>query len=167
MAYAQQELVSNSCQPYFDHHKRSIHYSYSVSSQIHDYSNNWDFDGDGTTDGLYFIGTGGAHLYFYLRMVLSSDKEVRDFPFLELDMPCLGDISELKNSKFYPPPIFPQFVVDSFHSNGLGSDANDKIYLHLDSYATIPTEWKKKGVSSRHLLLHYDKGQMTIKNFIE
>src|SRR3954471_2996099 len=76
--YAQSDTVpGNSCQPYFNSKKVSINYSYSVSTQTHDYSNNWDFDGDGKTDNLYFIGTGGAHLYFYLRIVLSSDKKVR------------------------------------------------------------------------------------------
>jgi hypothetical protein len=166
--YAQSDTVpGNSCQPYFDSKKISIHYSYSTSNQTHDYSNNWDFDADGKTDELYFIGTGGAHLYFYLRIVLSSDKKVRNFPFLNLDFPCLGDIAELKNAKFYPTPAFPQFVVDNFPTGGLRDNANDKIYLHLDNYSTIPTKWKKRGVNSRYLLLQYDKGEMTIKNFIE
>jgi hypothetical protein len=161
------EEIGNSCQPFFDDNKISIHYSYTVAIQTHNYSGNWDFDGDGNTDELYFIGTGGAHLYFYLRIVLSSDKKVRNFPFLELDLPCLGRITELKNAKFYPPPLLPQFVVDKFYTNGLGNNTNDKIYLHLDDSHTIPTEWRKKGVTTRYLLLWYDKGEMTIKNFIE
>ncbi len=167
-AYAQSDTVpiSNSCQSYFDSKKVSIHYSYSASNLTHDYSNNWDFDADGKTDELYFIGTGGAHLYFYLRIVLSSDKKVRNFPFLELDMPCLGDITQLRDAKFYPPPVYPQFVVDNFQTGGLGDNANDKIYLHLDSYSTIPAEWKKRGVTSHYLLLQFDKDEMIIKNFI-
>jgi len=165
--YAQSDTVSgNSCQSYFEIKKVNIHYSYSVRNQTHDYSNNWDFDGDGKTDKLYFIGNGGAHLYFHLRLILSSDKKIRDFPFLNLDMPCLGEIAELKNAKFYPPPAFPQFVVDNFATGGLGDNANDKIYLHLDKYSTIPSELKKRGVTSRYLLLYYDKREITIKNFI-
>jgi hypothetical protein len=57
------EEIGNSCQPYFDGNKVSLHYSYSLANQTHNYSGNWDFDGDGNTDELYFIGTGGAHLY--------------------------------------------------------------------------------------------------------
>jgi hypothetical protein len=161
------QIPGNSCQSYFNNKKISIHYSYTVSTQTHDYSNNWDFDGDGETDGLYFIGTGGAHLYFYLRIVLSSDKKVQDFPFLQLDFPCLGDITELKKAGFYPPPFFPQFVIDQFSTGELGDDANDKIYLHLDRSFTIPPKWKKRGVSSAYLLLRYMKGEIVIKNFIE
>lgn len=160
------EEIGNSCQPFFDDNKVSLHYSYSVANQTHNYSGNWDFDGDGDTDELYFIGTGGAHLYFYLRIVLSSDKKVRNFPFIELDLPCPGRITELENANFYPPPLLPQFVVDKFYT-GPGDNINDKIYLHLDHAHTIPTEWKKKGVTTRYLLLRYDKGEMTIKNFIE
>lgn len=166
--YAQSDTIpGNSCQPYFDIKKTSIHYSYSTTNQTHDYSGNWDFDGDGKTDELYFIGTGGAHLYFYLRIVLSSDKKVRDFSFLNLDMPCLGSIDELKNANFYPSPSLPQFVVDYFPTGGLGDDANDKIYLHLDNYSAISKKWKKRGITSKYLLLKYEKGEMIIKNFIE
>jgi hypothetical protein len=158
---------ANSCQSYFDSNSISIHYSYADSTQTHNYSNNWDFDGDGKTDNLYFIGTGGAHLYFYLRIVLSSDKKIRNFPFIQLDMPCLGIIGDLVKSNFYPPPSFPQFVVDKFISNSSGDDANDKMYIYLDNSSAMPAEWKKSGVSSHYLLLRYRKGEITIKNFIE
>ena len=136
-------------------------------TQAHDYSGNWDFDGDGETDDLYFIGTSGAHLYFFLRIILSTDKKNQDFHFLQLDFPCLGDIAGLKNAGFYPPPLFPQFVVDDFNTGELTDNANDKIYLHLDRSFTIPPKWKKRGVSSAYLLLRYEKGEMVIKNFIE
>src|SRR5690349_18351554 len=99
----------NSCKPMIDKHKTSLHYSYDVKTQIHDYSGNWDFDGDSETDDLYFVGTGGAHLYFYLRIILSSDKKVRNYNFLNLDLPCAGEASELETAKFYPHPAFPQF----------------------------------------------------------
>jgi hypothetical protein len=39
-------------------------YSYIDSVQTHDYSGNWDLDGDGEKDGVYFIGNGGVHLFF-------------------------------------------------------------------------------------------------------
>ncbi|GAB2814515.1 hypothetical protein [Ferruginibacter profundus] len=170
ISFAQDTAIAtpgNSCQPYFDKNKNPVHYVYNVAKQTHDYSGNWDFDGDGKTDGLFFVGTGGAHLYFYLSIVLSADKKTRNFPFLELDMPCLGNIDELKQSQFYPPPLFPQFVVDKFSTGALSDNANDKIYLHLDRSAVIPPEWKKRGVSSTYLLLYYKKGSITIQNFIE
>ena len=158
------KAFGNSCQSVLDSNKTTIHYSYTGLTQTHDYSNNWDFDGDGETDGLYFIGTGGAHLHFYLRIILSSDKKIRNFPFLELDFPCVGSVSELKSSSFYPPPFFPRFVVNDFNTGAPGDNANDKIYLHLDSHSEIPAVWKKRGVSSSYLLLLYEKGEIIIKN---
>jgi hypothetical protein len=157
--------INDSCQPYFDKNKIKINYKYADLTQTHDYSGNWDFDGDLKTDELYFIGTGGAHLYFYLRVILSSDKKVRDFPFIGIDMPCVGTADELKKSSFYPPPLFPQFVVDLFYVGKMG--VTDKIYLHLDSYSEIPKAWKKQGVTSNYVLLLYENGDMIIKNFVD
>lgn len=163
--YGQEDSVTaNSCR----HISPGILYSYTVSTQTHDYSGNWDFDGDGEADSLYFIGTGGAHLYFYLRIILSSDGKTRNFPFLRLDMPCAGSVDELKKARFYPPPFFPFFVVDKFISGEAMGDTNDKIYMHLDfqTASLLPGKWKKRGVNSAYLLLQYEKGDMTIKNFI-
>lgn len=157
--YAQSDTTvaaaGNSCQPYFDNNKNSIHYSYTAATQTHNYSNNWDFDGDGKKDELYFIGTGGAHLYFYLRIVLSSDNKMQNFPFLELDMPCLSNINDIDNAFF---------VVDKFasmKSNG----RNDKIYLRLDASADIPLKWKKKEVKPNRLLVTYERGKIIIKDY--
>lgn len=61
----------------------TLTYSYDNISQIHNYSNNWDFDKDGIKDELYFVGTGGAHLYYFLKVVLSTDKKSREFNFIE------------------------------------------------------------------------------------
>ena len=56
----------------------NLKYSYEKVKQTHDYSNNWDFDGDNVKDELYFIGNVGAHLYYQLRVILSSNKKVYD-----------------------------------------------------------------------------------------
>jgi hypothetical protein len=168
--HAQDSAVAapgNSCQPYFDNNKSPVHYAYNIVKQTHDYSGNWDFDGDGKTDGLFFVGTGGAHLYFYLRIILSIDKKTRNFPFLELDMPCLGNIDELKHPELYHPPYTAQFIVDKFIGGVPTNDTNDKIYLHLDKSAVIPKEWEKRGVSSAYLLLYFKKGRIFIQNYIE
>ena len=147
----------NSCQPYFDNNKKLIHYSYTALTQTHNYSNNWDFDGDSKKDELYFIGTGGAHLYFYLRIVLSSDKKVQNFPFLELDMPCLGSVSELNTAAF----IVGKFISRPVKRNG----SNDEIYLRLDNSSAIPLKWKKRGVNSNRILVVYEMGKIIIKNY--
>ncbi len=169
LSHAQTDTITNgnSCTSYFSLKKLSILYHYIDSNQTHDYSGNWDFDGDGTKDNLYFIGTGGAHLYFYLRMVLSSDHKVRNFPFLELDRPCLGTIEDLGNLTLQSLKVDPQFVVDVFGDQRYSVSANPKIYLHLDQSASIPVELQMLKVNSRYVLIEYENGEMRIKNFLK
>ena len=130
--------------------------------QVLDYSGNWDIDGDGRKDSVLFIGNGGAHLYYHLRLRLSSEKKARDYDWLELDNPVLGTISELK--KGYQEgndPHFPQFVVHDFYRHG----ANE-IYLCFDNkYSSIPASLRKSGLTSRHLLIKYENKHIVIKNF--
>ncbi len=141
------------------------------SMEVYDYSDNWDIDGDGTTDGIYFLGSDGAHIYYSLRIVLSSDKKVKDFPYLSIDCPYIfGNIDSLKKENFFPPPDFPQFVVDNFYNSHLGDDnLDDKIYIHLDlpTFLAVEPELKKLGVTSSYILLRYKKGKFIIKNFFD
>ncbi|MBR4135132.1 MAG: hypothetical protein IKU03_01785 [Bacteroidales bacterium] len=74
-----------------------IHYSYHEASQTHDYSRNWDFDGDGIADELLFVGNGGAHLQFHPKIHLSSIDTTFFFPDLSLDMPTY--------ETSYPPQV--------------------------------------------------------------
>ena len=156
----QQELplVSHKC----NENRLPIHYSYDSTSQIHNYSGNWDFDKDGKKDAVFFIGTGGAHLYFYLRVVLSLDNKKRDFSFLEIDHPCAGDARELIHDDFGLLPMFPQFVVHDFDS-----DSFDEIYLHIDqpTFSVMPMRYKRKVSYSRHILLKYKNGNFVLRKF--
>jgi len=141
------------------------------SMEVYDYSDKWDFDGDGKTDALYFLGSDGAHVYYSLRIILSSDKKVRDFPYLSIDCPYdFGNIDSLRKANFFPPPVFPQFVVGDFYNSHLGDDnLNDKIYIHLDlsTFSIEKSELKKQGVTSSYILLRYKKGKFIIKNFFD
>jgi hypothetical protein len=38
---------------------------------------------------VYFVGTGGAHLTYFLRVVLSRDNRSQDFPYLSSELPVL------------------------------------------------------------------------------
>ena len=88
-----------------------IHYSYDEASQTHDYSGNWDFDGDGIADKLLFVGNGGAHLQFWPTFYLSSNDSVFSFPALSADMPIY--------EPSYPPKL--GFSIVDYHQ-GDGSD---------------------------------------------
>ena len=92
-------IPSNSFENDYRISNPSLIYSFDEISQIHNYSHNWDFDNDGIKDELYFVGTGGAHIYYFLRMVLSSDKKVRDINFIQLDFPFLNGTDILNSEK--------------------------------------------------------------------
>ncbi len=130
-------------------------YSYDEAGQIHNYSGNWDLDNDGEKDGLYFVGTGGAHLYFYLQVVLSSDKIVRNYDWILCDMPILRAVEELKDDM----DLFPQFVVSDFDNNGVPD-----IYVNFDETFSSPKNLKKKGITSGEVLLKYQNGKMIIRD---
>lgn len=66
------DIPSNSFENEYRISNPTLNYSYDEISQIHNYSNNWDFDNDGIKDQIYFVGTSGAHVYYFLRVVLSS-----------------------------------------------------------------------------------------------
>src|SRR5215510_7068458 len=92
----------NSFESIYKKRNPSLNYKYNREKQIHDYSNNWDLDNDSKPDQIYFVGTGGAHLYYYLRVILSTDNVVRNFPFIESDFPALPADEELKDPGFKP-----------------------------------------------------------------
>ena len=85
---------------------------------VPDYSGNWDFDADGKNDGVMFIGTGGAHLYYYLKVRLSTGKSF-ELTFINSDMPMFQD-----NLKFEIPGLF---TVKDSDNNG-----NPEIVIRLD-----------------------------------
>lgn len=164
LAFSQSDSISgNSFASDLAKSNSSLHYSYDEEKQTHNYSGNWDFDGDGETDELYFIGTGGAHLYFYISIVLSSNSKVQDFTFLELDFPALGNIEELQNASFYPPHFLPQFVVYDFDTDGL-----DEVFLNVDSSLfEVSEQWKENQINSKYILLDYNGTTLKPQNFMD
>lgn len=154
------EQVSNSYKESLERSHPGLHYRYIDSSQTHDYSGNWDMDGDGKADGICFMGNGGAHLYFHLRLILSSENRTQDFNWLTFDLPMPGQISDLKNSNG-KLPVMPQFIVADFDTDG-----RQDLYLCFDDhYTSIAARWKRRGVTSRYLLLSYKRKKIVIRNF--
>ncbi len=136
-------------------------YTQTINSS-YDYSDLYDLDGDGKKDSLLFIGNGGAHVYYYLKIVTSSDQKTWAFPTAQIDFPYPETKQKLTKKA---SACFPQLMIDD-----LDGDKKDEIYLNFyedlydDSYQ-IPTEWKKQGVKSKRVILNFEKGKLLVKDY--
>ena len=134
----------------------SLNYSYIASSLTHCYSGNWDFDGDNICDSVKFIGTGGAHLFYYLQIVLSSDKVKREYTYIETDMPIfdtIDDASDIDKKK-----ILHFFIVYDFDNDGI-----DEIYLRID--ASLKDYLSKYNITSNRVIVDYLNGELNISDY--
>jgi hypothetical protein len=162
VAWSQSDIPSNSFEASYKKTNPKIIYKYDSLRQIHNYSNNWDFDNDGKLDQVYFVGTGGAHLYYFLRVILSSDNLVRDFSFIQSDFPILPSGDELSKADFNPKNGWTQFAVLDF-----GKDKGKDIFIKLDN-STFDTEKKvlnKKGIKTSLVIITFKNGKSIFKDF--
>ena len=142
-------IPSNSFEINYKKSNPGLRYSYDNTSQTHNYSNNWDFDKDGINDEVYFIGTGGAHLYYFLRVVLSTDHKGREFDFIQTDFPLLTATDTLN---FKKTPL--GFVVTDF-----GKNLKPTIIVRLDEQTFYNNkELKKRKIKTKNILLSFEKG---------
>jgi len=110
-------------------------------TQSYNYSNKWDLDGDKRNDSVFFIGNGGAHVFYYPKIILSSNGLTREFPTVKLDMPYFTTIETLEKWKRNPGV---QFVVGDFDGDG-----TQDIYLNFDnSFGSIPKAWRNQGIKT-------------------
>lgn len=159
---AQVDNFTNSFEQIYQQTNPTLNYMYDQDKQIHNYSNNWDLDNDGVNDEVFFVGTGGAHLYYFLRIVLSSDKIVRDFSFLESDFPVLSAAEALTKMDFNPEKHQIQFAVFEFDKDNM-----DAIFIRLDdsSFRAGQKTLKRKGVKTNHIVLTFKNGKPKFRDF--
>jgi len=161
--FAQSDSISNSYAVTYQKSNPGLNYSYDPERQIHNYSNNWDFDQDGIKDELYFIGTGGAHLYYYLCVVLSSKQVQQHFKFLITDDPILPPDEILNNISFIPKDYLINFAV--FESDG---SARKHILINLDqqSFAVNRKILKQLGINTTKILVYFENGKAKFKDLL-
>lgn len=144
-------ISSNSFESNYQKSSPSLKYKYEAISQTHNYSNNWDFDKDGIKDELYFVGTGGAHLYYYLKVILSTDKLSREFDFIQSDFPFLTATDTLKMNE----------TAVGFVVTNLGKDLIPTIIIRLDdnTYQVHKNELTKLKITTRNVAINFENGQ--------
>jgi hypothetical protein len=150
--FAQQtDSVSNSFENDYRKSNPTLKYCYDNISQIHNYSNNWDFDKDDINDEVYFVGTGGAHLYYFLKVVLSADKKQREFNFIQTDFPFLTSTDTLNFDK---TPI--GFVVAGF-----GENMTPSVIVRLDdsSYYSNKRLFSKMKIKTNNIVVSFENGK--------
>lgn len=148
----QDEMPSNSFEIHFKN--TTTNYAYCEESQTHDYSGNWDFDGDGKFDTLHFIGNNGAHLYYHLNVGLSSEKEKRSYTWLLTDFPLLESFDT-----FLKYTNVVNFVVHDFNDDGL-----EDIYLNCEEngYTVLSDAQKALGLTTSRIVISFNP---VIKDF--
>jgi hypothetical protein len=153
---AQVAEPSNSFQAYYQSQIPSLQYAYSEDLQTHHYTRNWDLDQDGLPDSIWFVGTGGAHLYFFLRVMLSTDKKIRDYPYLQTDFPRLA----LDKTGTTIPPSHVSNTT-SFAIVNLGPEDGLGIYIRLDQSSFQLTQKKlaKRGIQGHGLIIQWKTGK--------
>ncbi len=145
------EIPSNSFESSYRKTNPNLMYKYDDISQTHNYSNNWDFDKDGINDELYFIGTGGTHLYYYLKVILSTDKLPREFDFIQSDFPFLTATDTLNMNK---TPL--GFVVAD-----LETDMKPTVIVRLDdkTYQVNKNKLTKLRIKTRNIAISFENGK--------
>ncbi|HTO15953.1 MAG TPA: hypothetical protein VLZ83_09285 [Edaphocola sp.] len=151
------EIPSNSFEQRYHKLNPTLIYSYDSISQTHNYSNNWDFDKDGIKDELYFVGTGGAHLYYFLKVVLSSDKKSREFNSILSDSPFLTATDTLNLDK----TLLGFIVAD------LGTDLTPTIIVRLDDniYYSNKKELNNKKIKTKNISISFENGKTKYGSF--
>jgi hypothetical protein len=157
----QLDIPTNSFEATYKEKYLALHYRYDDERQVHNYSNNWDLDGDGIKDEVYFKGDGGAHLYYYLVIFLSFDKKVRIFPYLSTDFPFLN----VENTSNYATNNNKKFNI-GFHVFDYNKDGVMDILIHLDekSFLFQNKSLETKGVYSSSIVVSFKKGLIQLKD---
>lgn len=149
------ELPSNSFSGNFKNSKTN--YSYNEKTETHDYSGNWDIDGDGKKDSVRFVGNGGAHLQFSLVVKVSSTSSAESFEWIYSDYPLLETYHEL--IKRANESSIPNFVIHDFNN-----DKIDDIFVNVGNYGQgLPPEFEKRGLKDGRLVLTFDQSSASFR----
>jgi len=141
--------VSSSFEESIKKNYPNLHYFYNEGTATHDYSNNWDLDGDGKLDSLTFKGNDAVVLSFMPIVKSSILGKIFEFPSISCDFPYLESIIFLRASD--PASNFPKLVVYDFTNDGI-LDVYLKVSLN-DTGETMP------------IIITFNKGEFKIEKY--
>lgn len=125
--------------------------SYTAS---YNYSNRWDFDGDGVPDSLFLIGNGAAHVYYFPQLILSESGKMHNFFTVQID----------RAEIIYDP----EFIVgvDQVAVGNFDGDKEMELYLvFANRHSTVPKKWKRQGVRGKSVLLNVKRGKIIATDY--
>ncbi|TNE54903.1 MAG: hypothetical protein EP338_05500 [Bacteroidetes bacterium] len=119
----------------------------------YDYSGKWDLDKDGQKDSLLLVGNGGAHAWYYPRLILSSNGRQYDYPHLLIDFPYPGELSpkKIENDQLLQLAI-------------INEPKGTYMYLKVD-VETEQEVFNSYGLHQRKILFSFDKGTPVLSDF--
>lgn len=160
VVHSQAQADSSVVAPPHSKYLRNIYNPQTRTSNLsYDYSGEWDFDGDHINDTLLFIGNGGAHVYFYPKIILSSNKRTWSFPSVLLDMPYISGTMEMIKKGRTQPAV--QLFFGDFNSDSVAD-----IYLNFDNpFGSIPKAWKLSGITQRRVIMSFNRGDISVSNY--
>ena len=161
ISLSQVDTIPNSLEYVYKTANPEIKYVYDFDKQIHNYSGNWDLDNDSKLDSIYFIGTGGAHLYYSLKIILSSDNAERNFSYIESDFPVLPGKNEISKKDFNL--CQQQFAVLDYNY-----DNQPDVFIKLDkqSFESSKDILRKKGIKTNYILISFKKAKVHLKDLV-
>jgi len=117
--------------------------------------NEFDLDGDGKNDQIYFNYSQGAHCCYTINIALSSDTNETNFPF-EMDG---GYIFGVDNS-----------LPDHFDIRDLDNDGLPEILMEIQTYngtpSPVPKQWTSEyGIKTNYIVIEYTTGKLKARDY--
>lgn len=133
-----------------------INYDFIESKLTHDFSNNWDFDGDSIIDQMSFVGVSGAGVYYYhLELKLSSEDSTRVYNDLFTSSPYYSN--NIENDSLCGS-VTPGFKIGDFNE-----DSKMDILYNIPWLYSSTKE--KYGLKSKCIIIYYKEGEIKVEDW--
>lgn len=124
-------------------------------TQVKNWLDSFDIEGDGSSDHIYFDYTAGGHCCYKINIKLSSEKEIYHFPFLMDGGYIFGVDSGQPN----------QFYIKDIDQDGL-----PEILMQIETYNAkeekINSDFTKEyGIKTNRIVIQYAMGKIQVSDY--